>query len=106
MSLDDGAECLPGRCIPDLTLQPRALALQLCPFGVERSQILRLLDPNRPSPDDGKRNGQKSRQYQTHDAATTQTYAAFRHARSLALRERGLFSISAVVALIAFFVIS
>jgi hypothetical protein len=55
LTLRDNAQALPARCVPDLALQSRALALELVAFAVERCQALRLPDAEGSSPHNGQR---------------------------------------------------
>src|SRR6476469_885116 len=50
--LGDGAEALARRCIANLALDPRALALELGASVLELGQSPRFADSDRPSPDD------------------------------------------------------
>jgi hypothetical protein len=93
-SLGGDAEALTSGCFAQLTLETCTLALELASLCVELRQPTRLLDADGPAPNDGKRDHNECREQERHDCSASQCYAAFRHARSLALRERGLEAVS------------
>ena len=105
-ALDDDSETLSSRCFAELALEPRALALERVPSCVELRQMAGLFDANRAPPNDRQRNDDECGENESHQGSAPQCYAALRHARSLALRERGLEAVSALLATTARFVMS
>ena len=106
LALRDNAQPLPTRCIADIAFQSRALALELVSLSVECRESLRLTDAECSPPHDGQRDENESSKDQSHEGSPSQCYAALRHARNLALRERGLEAVSVRLAIIARFVTS
>lgn len=106
LTFSDNAEPLPTRCVADLALQSRALALELVALSVEGREPLRLVDADRSPPHDGQCDENESSKDQRHQRSPSEGYAALRHARSLALRERGLEAVSGLPAITARFVTS
>jgi hypothetical protein len=95
LTFSHNAQPLPTRCVADVTLQPGSFSLELAAFSVERGESLRLADADRPPPHDGECDENETSKDQGHEGSPSQRYAALRHARSLALRERGLEEVSA-----------
>ena len=65
---------------------------------VELRQALRFTDADRAAPDDGKRDEHESGENDPHHGPSAHGYAALCHARSRALRERGLSAVSSGLA--------
>jgi hypothetical protein len=100
------AQLLATGCLSNLGFQSRAIALERAPLRVELRKARRLIDSDRPAPYDRERNDYENCEDESHEGPSAQCYAAFRHARSLALRERGLLVRSSSLATVARFVIS
>ena len=95
---DRGAQCLSRGRVADLALEACPLALQLDALRVERGKPLRFANPNRAPPYDRERDEYERAECQGHEGPPPKSYAAFRHARSLALREREFTAVSAELA--------
>jgi len=99
--LSGGAKGLARRCIPDLSLEAGSLALQIGSLGVKLRQSLGLADANRSAPHDGQRDEDEGGEHDPDQGPAPHGYAALCHARSLALRERGLMAVSRGLAVTA-----
>ena len=97
-TLGGNTKALPRRGIPNLTLEPGALAFELRSFHVELREGLGLPNADRSAPYDRQRDENESGEHQGDQGSTPKRYAALRHARSLALRERVLEFLSASLA--------
>lgn len=103
-AFDGQPQRLSCRRVANLALQTCSLALELGTPGVERGKSLGLGNADRTTPNDRKRDNDERAQYECDDASAPESYAAFRHARSLALRERGFADASSGLALTPRFV--
>jgi len=104
--LDCSAQRLPRGGITNFALEACPLPLQADAPGVEGSESLRLADSDRAPPHDRKSNQHEDAEYEAYQGPAPECYAAFRHARSLALRERGFTPVSAGLATSARLVMS
>src|SRR6266566_850817 len=93
-ALDGSAQRLPARRVANLGIEACPLALQRDALRVQHGETLGLADADGSPPYDRERYKDESAQHQPNQAAPSQSYAALRHARSLALRERGLVLVS------------
>ena len=95
------AERLTGGCVADFAFEPSALAFQSRAFRLELGQALGFTDADRPPPDDGQRDEHERAEDDSDESPAPHAYAALCHARSLALRERGLRAVSFGLAVVA-----
>ena len=100
-ALGSCAQSLPRGSVPDLAFQTCSLALQIDALGVELGEPLRLADANRSAPHYGQRDEDEGGEHDPNQGPAAHSYAALCHARSLALRERGLTAVSLTLAVIA-----
>ena len=87
--------------VPDLGFEACSLALQIDALGVELGEPFRLADANRSAPHYGQRDNDEGGEHDPNQGPAAHSYAALCHARSLALRERGLTAVSLALAVIA-----
>src|SRR3569623_940220 len=101
--LDHRGERAAAHEVANLTAQLRTLRLELQALLLEREQRPRLRVPLRAAPDHGRTNEYESQQCEGHPGPTARPrgYAARRHARRRALRERGVVASSRSPAVIA-----
>jgi len=95
---DRGTQRLSRGSVANIALEPGPLALQLNALRVERCEALRLAYSDRTPPHDRERDEHEGAEYEGHEGPPPECYAAFRHARSLALREREFTAVSAGLA--------
>lgn len=100
-TLSHDTKALPRRRVANLPLEPGALAFELRSLHVEPRESLGLSNADRSPPHDRQRDENKSGEHEGDPGSTPKRYAALRHARSLALRERGLEFLSASLAMTA-----
>ena len=87
--------------VPDFGFEACPLALQTDALGVELGEPFRLADANRSAPHYGQRDNDEGGEHDPDKGPAAHGYAALCHARSLALRERGLTAVSLTLAVIA-----
>src|SRR5512143_1444134 len=99
--LGDRLQTRSARRVTDIRLQPDAIRLERVALLLELSNLPLLLDTEDPPCNDARRDQDETDEHHGDEAAPTRLYSALRHARSRALRARGLQATSSADAGIA-----
>jgi hypothetical protein len=97
----DRLESTAARGVPDRRLELQLGGYERLAPALEIPEYSRLREPLGPPPDDARGHEDETNEHDREEPAAPRAYAAFRHARSFALRERGLRAISSAVGVIA-----